>query len=71
MTFRARVHLQRPGATVATDIGDQELGWRPIRYGRTEFWYDGKTQVGRVEQIDPTDWDARGVVPAVLIVQRL
>jgi hypothetical protein len=55
------------GALVAFDIGEQELGWRPIRYGRTEFWYDCKT---RVEQIDPTDWDARGVALTVLIVQR-
>jgi hypothetical protein len=56
MTFRARVHLQLPGATAAADIGEQELDRRPIRYGRKEFWYDGKTQVSRVEQIDPTDW---------------
>ena len=70
MTFRAHVHFQRPGALVAADIGEQQLSWRPILYGRIEFLYDGKTQVGRVEEVDPPDWDTRGVVPTVLIVQR-
>jgi hypothetical protein len=67
---RARVHLQRPGATIAADLGEKDLEIRPIRYGRALFRHEGKVEVGRIEQIDPADWESSGVVPTVLVVQR-
>ncbi len=70
MGHRARVYLQRPGTKIAVDLGEKELDVRPIRYGRAQFEHEGKTEVGQIDQIDPPDWESRGDVPRVLVVQR-
>jgi hypothetical protein len=67
---RAHVYLQRPGLLAAVDLGEKELDVRPIQYGRAQFEHDGRTEVGRIERIDPADWDTTGAVPKVLVVQR-
>jgi hypothetical protein len=68
--YRAHVRLQRPGAQIAVDLGEKELDVRPIRYGRAQFDHDGRTEVGRIEEIEPADWETTGAVPKVLVVQR-
>lgn len=70
MGHRARIYLQRPGAKIATDLGEKDLDVRPIRHGRAQFEHDGKTEVGHIERIDPPDWESTGTVPEVLVVQR-
>jgi hypothetical protein len=37
---------------------------------RAQFEHDGRTEVGKIEQIDPADWETTGAVPKVLVVQR-
>lgn len=66
MGHRARIFLQRAGTEIAVDLGEKDLDVRPIRYGRAEFEHNGKTEVGRIEQIDASS----GAVPKVLVVQR-
>ena len=68
MSHRARIFLRRPGTKIAVDLGQKDLDVRPIRYGRAQFEHDGKTEVGRIEQIDPPDWENSGTVPKVLVV---
>jgi|HubBroStandDraft_6_1064221.scaffolds.fasta_scaffold5371605_1 hypothetical protein len=69
MGHRARVYLQRPGVKIAADLGEKDLDVRPVRHGRAQFDHDGKTEVGHIEQIDPSDGEDGGV-PKVLVVQR-
>jgi hypothetical protein len=70
MDRRARIYMQRPGTKIALDLGEKDLDVCPIRYGRAQFEHDGKTEVGHIEQIDPSDWEGSGTVPKVLVVQR-
>jgi hypothetical protein len=55
---------------IAVDLGEKDLDVRPIRYGRAQFDHDGRTEVGRIEEIEPADWDTTGAVPKVLVVQQ-
>ncbi|MGO8918574.1 MAG: hypothetical protein ACLQJR_21950 [Stellaceae bacterium] len=70
MSHRARIYLQRPGTKIADDLGEKDLDIRPIRFGRAQFEHDGRIEVGRIEQINPPDWESSGSVPTVLVVQR-
>jgi hypothetical protein len=70
MGHRARVSWKRSGTDNAVDLGEKELDIRPILYGRAQFEHDGKIEIGHIERIDPSDWDARGIVPQILVVKR-
>ncbi len=70
MTFEAHVLLKRPGRLIPIDIGVKEVEPRPIRFGKTAFKHDGKAQVGRIEKIEPHDWErSPGTIPRILVVQ--
>ncbi len=71
MAFEARVLIKRPGHEIPMDIGVKEVEPRPIRFGKTTFTHDGKAQVGRIENIEPHDWEGRpGTVPWILVAQK-
>jgi len=38
---------------------------RPVRNGRTVFTHAGKTETGRVEAVEPPDWDKTGAIPTI------
>jgi hypothetical protein len=67
MAFKARVYLQRHGETEAKYIGEIDITPRPIRNGRTVFTHAGKVETGRVEAVDPPDWDKTGAIPTVRV----
>jgi hypothetical protein len=69
MAFKARIYLQRRGEFEATYVGELDVDPRPVRHGRTTFSHAGKTETGRVESVDPIDWDQTGVVPTIRVVQ--
>lgn len=69
MSFRGRVYLQRPGTKIAVDLGEKDLDVRPIPYGRAKFEHDGRTEIGRIDQIGPSDWDGTGAIPKIHGVQ--
>jgi hypothetical protein len=69
MAFKARVYLQRRGELQAKYIGEIDVDPRPIRHGRTTFMHAGKTETGRVDTVDPPDWDKTGAIPTLHIVQ--
>ncbi len=69
MAFKARVYLQRRGEFEAKYIGELDVDPRPVRHGRTTFSHEGKTETGRVEAVDPIDWDKTGIVPTIRVVQ--
>jgi hypothetical protein len=69
MAFKARVYLQRRGQERATYIGEIELQSRPVRNGRATFTHSGKVVTGHIDNVEPRDWDAKGVIPTVHIVQ--
>ena len=70
MAFRVRVLLKRPGHEMPKDIGVKEIEPRPIRFGKTTFTHEGKTQVGRIESIEPPDWESHPeTIPWILVVQ--
>jgi hypothetical protein len=70
MGHRAHIYLRRPGTKIAVDLGEKELDVLPVRYRRAQFDHDGKIEVGRIEQIEPSDWDSSGAVPKILVVER-
>jgi hypothetical protein len=57
----AHIYLQRRGTKIAVDLGEKDLDVRPIRYGRAQFGHDGRTEVGKIERIDPADWETTGL----------
>jgi hypothetical protein len=65
MAFKARVYLQRPGELQAKYIGETDVTPRPVRNGRTVFTHAGKTETGRVDTVEPPDWDKTGAVPTI------
>jgi hypothetical protein len=67
MAFKARVYLQRHGELQATYIGEIDVSPRPVRNGRTVFTHAGKTETGRVEAVDPPDWDKTGAIPTIRV----
>jgi hypothetical protein len=69
MTFKARIYLQRLGESRATYIGEIEIQSRPVRHGRATFAHAGKIETGHIDTVEPPDWDAKGVIPTVHIVQ--
>jgi hypothetical protein len=70
MGHHAHIYLRRPGTQIAVDLGEKKLDVRPIRYGRAQFEHDGRTEVGQIEQIDPSDWESSGTIPKILVVQQ-
>ena len=66
MAFKARVYLCRgPEKTQARYIGEIDVTPRPVRNGRTVFTHAGKTVTGRVDAIEPRDWDKTGAIPTI------
>jgi hypothetical protein len=71
MSFTARVLLRLPGRDMPVDLGVIDVDPRPIRFGRTAFAYQNRLLAGRVERIDPSDWDSRpGTIPWILVEER-
>jgi hypothetical protein len=68
MAFKARVYLcSGPDKSQATYIGETDVTPRPVRNGRTVFTHAGKTETGRVEAVEPPDWDKTGAIPTVYV----
>ncbi len=42
---------------------------RPVRHGRAKFEHDWRTEIGRIDQIDSSDWDGTGAIPKIHVVQ--
>jgi hypothetical protein len=66
MAFKARVYLSSgPDKSQARYIGEIDVTPRPVRNGRTVFTHAGKTETGRVEDVEPSDWDKTGTIPTI------
>ena len=66
MAFKARVYLSGgPEKSQAEYIGEIDVTPRPVRNGRTVFTHGGKTETGRVDTVNPPDWDKTGAVPTI------
>jgi hypothetical protein len=63
----AKIFLQPAGETLALSIGTRTLAPRVAPGKRVRFAHDGRIIDGLVRTIDPTDWERRGVVPAVVV----
>jgi hypothetical protein len=76
MAHWARVYLQRPHETSASDIGKVEI--EPLPHGsplrlhcEVEFMHHGKLETGHVDGIVPENWKASHRAPPMLyVVQR-
>ena len=69
MEFRVQVLLKRTGREVPTDIGVKAVDPRPIRFGKTTFTHEGKTRVGRIESLEPPNWESRpDTLPRILVM---
>jgi hypothetical protein len=42
-----------------------------VRYGRAKFEHNGKIEIGGIVQVSPADWDKRGVIPTVYVLDHL
>ena len=69
MAFRARVFLQRVPSPEEY-LGVIDLSYRPVLNGVATFIHNGKREGGHIESITPSDWNAKGVIPTLRVVQR-
>ena len=67
MTCRAKVYLQQPADTLAISIGTRAITPGVSPGGRVRFEHRGRTIDGLVRDIDPHDWERRGVTPAIVV----
>ncbi len=65
MGYKVHVYMQQPPSRVAVDVGEAELRLRPALIQQVSFEHQGKAETGLIEEIDPPDWESRGVVPNV------
>jgi hypothetical protein len=74
MSFHAHVFLQRPHGSHPEPIGQLEIEplppGAPLELNDTvKFEFQGKTELGRVDQIGPADWWS-DEVPIIIVVQQ-
>ena len=66
MALKARIYLSTgPEKSQAKYIGEIDVTPRPVRNGRTVFTHAGKIETGRVEAVEPSDWDKTGTIPTI------
>jgi hypothetical protein len=67
MSCIAKIYLQPARDTLALSIGTRQV-FPPVAQGkRVRFEHDGGIVGGLVRTIDPVDWEARGVLPAIVV----
>ncbi len=67
MTYKARIAYRRLGEKSGRQLGEKEVQQKPERNGQIVFDHDGQTLIGRIAHLDPPDWEAKGIVPLVLV----
>jgi hypothetical protein len=68
MSHKAHVFLKRPGQKTAKDIGVIEVDPAPGLHVHVTFTYMGKSEVGRINHIEPRDWRSQSSVTPKIIV---
>ncbi len=68
MAFKARVHVQRPGATKSEYLGEIDLDQRPFTGQQITLTYKGRRVIGQIESVAPSNWEQSGVIPFVRVV---
>jgi hypothetical protein len=70
MSHKAHVFLKRPGQKTAKDIGVIEVEPAPGLHVHVTFTYMGKSEVGRINHIEPRYWGSQsGVTPKIVVIQ--
>ncbi len=70
MSSRAFVFLQSLREQRLRCLGVVTVNRRPARGMQIQLEFRGKTEIGRVTSIKPTDWEGRpGVTPTIYVVQ--
>lgn len=66
MGHKAHVWLTRRPGERRIDLGTIEVEPKPEIDTRVSFEFEGKTEHGLVDQIDPYDWEKRsGIIPRI------
>jgi hypothetical protein len=68
MSYKVHIYVKRPPSPSAVDLGEMEITERPVLIQQVSFEHEGNKEIGVIEQIDPGDWETRGVVPKIYIV---
>jgi hypothetical protein len=70
MSHKAHVFLKRPGQKTAKDIGVIEVDPAPGLHVHVTFTQMGKSEVGRINHIEPRDWGSQSsVTPKIVVIQ--
>jgi hypothetical protein len=70
MSHKAHVFLKRPGQKTAKDIGVIDVDPAPGLHVQVTFTYMGKSEVGRINHIEPRDWGSQSsVTPKIVVIQ--
>jgi len=68
MTWRAKVWLQEtPNSNPLRDLGEIILDGPSFEHERVTFLFEGQSEVGFIECIDPPDWQKQDTIPTVHI----
>jgi hypothetical protein len=71
LPYQALVWLLGPRDSKPRDIGLKALDLRPALNGDAAFEHFGRVVVGRIERLDPVDWEpSLGVLPKIFVVER-
>jgi hypothetical protein len=70
MSYQAHVFLKRPGQKTTQDLGVIEVDPAPGLHVRVTFTYKGKSEVGRINHIEPREWGGQSTsTPKIVVIQ--
>jgi hypothetical protein len=66
--YLVRIYLKREPDQNIVNIGEQEILEHPCVHGRATFFDGVRKDNGRIDSVDPADWEKRGMPPKILVV---
>jgi hypothetical protein len=68
MAYLVRIYLKREPDQNIVHIGEQEIPEHPHVLGRATFFDGVRKDNGRIDTVDPADWEKLGIAPKILVV---
>jgi hypothetical protein len=68
MAYLVRIYLKREPDQNIVDVGEQEIIELPRVHGRATFFDGVRKDNGRIDTVEPADWEKRGIPPKILVV---
>jgi hypothetical protein len=66
--YLVRIYLKREPDQNIVNIGEQEIFDHPHVHGRATFFDGLRKNNGRIDSVDPADWEKLGTAPKIIVV---